>query len=121
MCECCWQLLNSVLPFITLFDCEWLQSVYCTAFVVLPLPLLLPLLLLLLFAVTAGKYGGAIYENTRLRKADSSNKVLTTMEGYKVEAKQGYVLATAAPVTSSIVDSALHVLALHAKQHVRRR
>lgn len=38
-----------------------------------------------------------------------------------MRAKQGYVLATASPVTSSIVDSALHVLALHGKQHVRRR
>lgn len=71
--------------------------------------------------MTVGKYGGTIYENTRMRKADSSSKTLTTMEGFKVEAKQGYVLATGSPVTSSIVDSALHVLALHAKQHVRRR
>lgn len=38
-----------------------------------------------------------------------------------MRAKQGYVLATASPVTSSIVDSALHVMALHGKQHVRRR
>jgi hypothetical protein len=67
------------------------------------------------------KYGGRIYENTRLRKADSSRKALTTLEGATVRAKQGYVLATASPVTSSILDSALHVLALHGKQHVRRR
>lgn len=56
-----------------------------------------------------------------MRKADSGRKKLTTMEGHTVTAKQGYVLATAAPVTSSLVDSALHVAALHAKQHVRRR
>jgi hypothetical protein len=43
------------------------------------------------------------------------------MEGLTVKAEQAYVLATAAPVTSSLVDSALHVLALHGKQHVRRR
>jgi hypothetical protein len=43
------------------------------------------------------------------------------MEGVTVRAKQGYVLATASPVTSSIIDFALHVLALHGKQHVRRR
>lgn len=67
------------------------------------------------------KYGGRIYEQTRLRKADSGHKKLTTMEGHTVKAKQGYVLATASPVTCSIVDSALHVLALHGKQHVRRR
>lgn len=56
-----------------------------------------------------------------MRKADSSKKRLITMEGFTVRAKQGCVLATASPVTSSIVDSALHVLALHGKQHVRRR
>lgn len=44
-----------------------------------------------------------------------------TMESHTVTAKQAYVLATAAPVTSSLVDSALHVLALHVKQHVCRR
>lgn len=74
-----------------------------------------------LWCALLGKYGGRIYEQTRLRKADSSRKKLTTMEGHTVRAKQGYVLATASPITSSIVDSALHVLALHAKQHVRRR
>ncbi|KAF8056255.1 UGP3 [Scenedesmus sp. PABB004] len=67
------------------------------------------------------KYGGRIYEGTRLRKADATAKVLTTMEGHRVTARQAYVLATAAPVTSDLVDSAAHVLALHAKQHVRRR
>jgi hypothetical protein len=72
-------------------------------------------------SVPAEKYGGRIYETTRMRKADSSKKRLSTMEGFTVRAKQGYVLATASPVTSSIVDSALHVLALHGKQHVRRR
>jgi hypothetical protein len=35
------------------------------------------------------KYGGRIYEQTRLRKADSGRKKLTTMEGHTVRAKQG--------------------------------
>eukprot|EP00879_Flechtneria_rotunda_P015226 GHRR01015917.1.p1 GENE.GHRR01015917.1~~GHRR01015917.1.p1 ORF type:complete len:383 (+),score=119.25 GHRR01015917.1:1214-2362(+) len=74
-----------------------------------------------LAAAITGKYGGKIYESTRLRRADSGKKTLTTMDGFKVDAKQGYVLATASPVTSNILDSALHVLALHGKQHVRRR
>jgi hypothetical protein len=56
-----------------------------------------------------------------MRKGDSRRKTITTMEGHTVKAKQGYVLATASPVTSSILDSALHVAALHGKQHVRRR
>jgi hypothetical protein len=56
-----------------------------------------------------------------MRKADSSRKALTTMEGHTVVARESVFLATSSPVTSSIVDSALHVLALHAKQHVRRR
>lgn len=72
-------------------------------------------------AAATEKYGGRIYENTRLRKANSGRKQLTTLGGNTVRAKQGYVLATASPVTSSILDSALHVLALHGKQHVRRR
>uniref|UniRef100_A0A383W2I3 Rieske domain-containing protein n=1 Tax=Tetradesmus obliquus TaxID=3088 RepID=A0A383W2I3_TETOB len=74
-----------------------------------------------LAAAITGKYGGRIYETTRMRKADPSARTLTTMEGHTVTTRQGYVLATASPVTSSILDSALHVLALHGKQHVRRR
>jgi hypothetical protein len=69
----------------------------------------------------AEKYGGKIYENTRMRKANPSARTVTTLDGFQVQTRQGYVLATAAPVTSSIIDSALHVLALHGKQHVRRR
>eukprot|EP00882_Tetradesmus_deserticola_P000301 GHRQ01000333.1.p1 GENE.GHRQ01000333.1~~GHRQ01000333.1.p1 ORF type:complete len:663 (+),score=295.35 GHRQ01000333.1:150-2138(+) len=74
-----------------------------------------------LASAITGKYGGRIYENTRMRKANPSAKTLTTMEGCQVQTRQGYVLATAAPVTSSLLDSALHVAALHGKQHVRRR
>ncbi|WIA42590.1 hypothetical protein OEZ86_008566 [Tetradesmus obliquus] len=74
-----------------------------------------------LAAAITGKYGGRIYETTRMRKANPSARTLTTMEGHTVTTRQGYVLATASPVTSSILDSALHVLALHGKQHVRRR
>lgn len=69
----------------------------------------------------AGKYGGRIYESTRMRKVDSNRKIIYTMEGFKVEASQAYVNATASPVTSNLIDSAAHVLALHGKQHVRRR
>jgi hypothetical protein len=71
--------------------------------------------------VFAEKYGGQIYENTRMRKGNPSARTLTTMEGCTVQTRQGYVLATASPVTSSILDSALHVLAVHGKQHARRR
>lgn len=73
-----------------------------------------------LWILSAGKYGGRIYESTRMRKIDSKNTVYT-MDGFKVAAKQAYVLATAAPSTTNIIDSAAHVLALHGKQHVRRR
>lgn len=71
-------------------------------------------------AITS-KYGGRIYEQSRVRKHDQSNKVLTTMDGFKVQVKDAMVLATGAPVTANLVDSALHALALHSKQHPRRR
>eukprot|EP00878_Enallax_costatus_P006596 GHUV01006914.1.p1 GENE.GHUV01006914.1~~GHUV01006914.1.p1 ORF type:complete len:552 (+),score=139.14 GHUV01006914.1:1128-2783(+) len=74
-----------------------------------------------LAAAITGKYGGRIYESTRMRKVDSNKKIIYTMEGFKVDASQAYVNATAAPSTSNLVDSAAHVLALHGKQHVRRR
>lgn len=68
-----------------------------------------------------GKYGGRIYEASRVRRAHPGSRSLTTMEGFSVATREGYVLATATPLTSSLPDSAAHVAALHGKQHVRRR
>ncbi|KAK9806202.1 hypothetical protein WJX72_005142 [[Myrmecia] bisecta] len=64
-------------------------------------------------------HGGEIFESTRVRKYD--NHSLTTYEGRKVAASGAVVVATGVPITSNLVDSAIHAIALHGKQVVRRR
>lgn len=50
-----------------------------------------------------------------------SSRELTTMAGKRVTASQAVVVATGVPITSNLVDSAVHAIALHGKQVVRRR
>ena len=71
--------------------------------------------------VLTNKYSARIYEDTRVRKQQSSENKVVTLEGHSVRVRDGYVLATGTPITKNLVDSALTTLTLHAKQHVRRR
>lgn len=67
------------------------------------------------------KWGVRIFEDTRVRKHYPGDKKLVTLQGHTVRAKEGYVLATGTPISRNLVDSALTVLSLQAKQHARRR
>lgn len=63
--------------------------------------------------------GGQIFEETRVRKPDSSK--VTTMAGNQVTARDAVVLATGCPITKNLVDSAITALIVHGKQFPRRR